>query len=159
MANVKLHKEQTREEFRSKFVVDSVARITKDLDKYDYKLVIYNYKHDPLAVEKHEQAGFEVVYSTEHVDDDRKFAPGAEKPEELRPKPVLKTTKDGYTQVLMRRLKTAAKAYALKKAKEEDIKRRRSSKSKVTETPGLVKIDDGEIDINKPINDEDSRNE
>lgn len=156
----KLKKEEgARDPFRPKYVVDDVARITKDDATYAYKLVIYNYKHLPMNVPLHEARGYEIVYSTEHIEDDRKFSANRGKDEEaLRPRPVTQSTNDGYDQVLMRipkeLEKTNAKNNALKRAADH---KRANKKRKVSREANTVSINDGEIDFNNP--NEDNLNE
>ena len=143
MSDKLLKDEGAREPFRNKFVIDDVARITFDNKLYDYKLVIYNYPKKPLNVEDHEKKGFEIVYSTEHVEDDRSFSPDSADrgTEKLRAQPVLKTTSDGYQEVLMRRLKTRARQEDIKSLKAQKEKYLRSTKKHGNE----LHLDDGEI--------------
>ncbi len=145
----KLKEESARDPFRPKFVVDDVARITKDDVNFTYKMVIYNYSRLPNNVPDHEKQGYEIVYSTEHIEDDRKFSPDNKKSEEesLRPAPVIKRTIDGYDMVLMRIPKELEKKNAKLRADLED-QRRKGLKVKRNKAGVPVDINDGEINLN-----------
>lgn len=146
----KLYKEEgAREPFRPRFNLDAVARIKRDDVNFNYKLVIYNYKHRPDAVAEHEAMGYEVVYSTDHIEDDRKFASGTTaEGESLRPRAVLKTTKDGYEQVLMRISKERQKENQAK-ADERRTERYKRSVKGIKTADGHVRVNDGEINLNQ----------
>lgn len=136
--------EGAREDFRSKFTADNVARVKQD-PNYNYKLVIYNYPKMPHNFDHHEKNGYEVVYSMDSIEDDRKFSPDNKDEEKLRPSPVTKRTVDGYEQVLMRILKTKERANKIKASQEDQAKYVRSSKSRVSKKQNVITIDGGEV--------------
>jgi hypothetical protein len=100
----KLHKEKLRENFRPKLRVNEIAQITKSDSNHIYKCVRYDERFDPNAdrVDKYCDRGWEIVTSTQQLADDRKNAPGADKEDALRQKPVTKPGRDGALFVLMR---------------------------------------------------------
>ncbi len=116
----KLHKEKLRENFRPKLRVNEIAQITKSDPHHIYKCVRYDERFDPNAerVDKYCDRGWEIVNSTQQLADDRKNAPGVDKEDALRQKPVTKPGKDGAMFVLMR-----ITPEQFKKNKDADLKR------------------------------------
>ncbi len=109
-----------RESFRPNLFVKSIHQVENRDPAFEYKNVIYTYKHDPNRVSRYLDAGWEVVESTEQLEDDRDFSPKDTK-EKLRPQPVRSKTRCKNEQVLMRILKTRRAENQLndKKARDE----------------------------------------
>lgn len=106
-----------KESFRPNLFVKNINQVIDRDPAYEYKNVIFTYKHDPSRVSRYMEAGWEVVETTERLEDDRDFSPKDTK-EKLRPQPCITKTRDKHEQVLMRILKTA-RAENNKKAKQE----------------------------------------
>jgi hypothetical protein len=94
-----------KESFRPNLFVRHINQALDQDPAYDYKNVIFTYKHDPARVNRYLEAGWEVVETTQPLVDDRDFSPKDSK-EKLRPQPVITKTKDKHEQVLMKILKT-----------------------------------------------------
>lgn len=115
-----------RESFRPNLFVKSINQVSNRDPAYEYKNVIFTYKHDPNRVSRYLDAGWEVVETTEQLEDDRDFAP-KDKKEKLRPQPCITKTRDKHEQVLLRILKTDRAENELKKKDARD--KLRSSQS------------------------------
>ena len=102
-----------RESFRPNLFVRHIHQVIDQDPAYEYKNVIFTYKHDPHRVSRYVDQGWEVVETTEQLTDDRDFSP-KDKKEKIRPQPVISKTKDKHEQVLMRILKTDRAANQLK---------------------------------------------
>lgn len=92
--------------FRPKMHQDTFLAFLKENKEpgYIYKGVATNLDHLEDNVDRHLEAGYEFVYSTKPMADDRTFSPGSETQDSIRPQLVLKTTKDGKTQYVMMRI-------------------------------------------------------
>lgn len=118
-----------RKRFRPNMYVENINQLTEYDPNYDYKNVIYTYKHDPGRITRYEDLGWEVVISTDHLTDDRAFTPTSKK-EKLRPSEIISNTSDGHKQVLMcipkkKREENRTKLMELDaKIKAEDARRR-----------------------------------
>lgn len=106
-----------KETFRPNLFVKSIHQVENRDPAYEYKNVIFTYKHDPNRVSRYLDKGWEVVETTEELMDDRDFSPKNTK-EKLRPQPCISKTRDKHEQVLLRILKTA-RAENQDKSKQE----------------------------------------
>ncbi len=94
-----------REQFRPTLFTQNIHQVENYDAAYDYKNVIFTYKHDPGRVSRYLDSGWEIVETTMPTRDDRSFTPNA-KEEKLRPQPCITKTTDKHEQVLMRVLRT-----------------------------------------------------
>lgn len=108
-----------RDRFRPTLTVNDIHQIEEYDPAYDYKNVIFTYRHDPRNVEKHLERGWEIVMTTQPTVDDRSFTPNS-KEEKLRPQECITKTKDKHEQVLMRILKTKRKQNAVDDYKQRE---------------------------------------
>lgn len=118
-----------KESFRPNLFVKNINQVVNRDPAYEYKNVIFTYKHDPGRVSRYLEAGWEVVETTERLADDRDFTPTDTK-EKLRPQPCITKTRDKHEQVLMRILKTKRADNELEKRKEREAYRVRESKQR-----------------------------
>lgn len=116
-----------KESFRPNLFVKNIHQVFDRDPAYEYKNVIFTYKHDPNRVSRYMEAGWEVVETTEPLVDDRDFSPKDTK-EKLRPQPCITKTRDKHEQVLMKVLKTTFEANQTKKKADRDALRARQSK-------------------------------
>lgn len=115
-----------KETFRPNLFVKQIHQVLERDPAYEYKNVIFTYKHDPNRVQRYLEAGWEVVETTEPLVDDRDFTP-TDKKEKLRPQPCISKTRDKHEQVLLRVLKTTRDETQLKKkAAREALSARQS---------------------------------
>lgn len=115
-----------KESFRPNLFVKQIHQVVERDPAYEYKNVIFTYKHDPNRVQRYMEAGWEVVETTEPLADDRDFSPKDTK-EKLRPQPCITKTRDKHEQVLMRVLKTTrAETQQKKKAERDELSARQS---------------------------------
>ncbi len=115
-----------KESFRANLFVKSIHQVLDRDPAFEYKNVIFTYKHDPNRVSRYLDAGWEVVETTEKLVDDRDFSPKDTK-EKLRPQPIITKTKDKHEQVLLRILGTQRAENQLKaKAERDDLHLRQS---------------------------------
>ncbi len=98
-------KDKLREQFRPTLFTQNIHQVDNYDPAYDYKHVIFTYKHDPGRVARYLDAGWEIVETTTPCRDDRSFTPNS-KEEKLRPQPCVTKTTDKHEQVLLRILKT-----------------------------------------------------
>lgn len=123
-----------RESFRPNLFVKEIHQVVEKDPAYEYKNVIFTYKHDPGRVSRYLENGWEVVETTEHLADDRDFSIKETK-EKLRPQPCITKTKDKHEQVLMRILKTTRADTQIKnKQKREELSARLSKQRGETVT-------------------------
>lgn len=123
-----------KEKFRPNLFVKNIHQVVDRDPAYDYKNVIFTYKHDPQRVSRYLEAGWEVVETTEPLADDRDFSIKDTK-EKLRPQPCISKTRDKHEQVLMRVLKTTRAESQLKQKRErEELRLRQSRQSGETVT-------------------------
>lgn len=115
-----------RESFRPNLFVKNINQVVERDPAYEYKNVIFTYKHDPGRVARYIDAGWEVVETTEQLADDRDFTP-TDKKEKIRPQPCITKTKDKHEQVLMRILKTDRAKNELDKRKQREALRAKQS--------------------------------
>lgn len=108
-----------RERFRPSLFTQNIHQVENYDPAYDYKNVIYTYKHDPGRVDRYFQAGWEVVETTEPTIDDRSFTPNS-KEAKLRPQPCITKTTDKHEQVLMKILKSRREQNALDRKHERE---------------------------------------
>lgn len=119
--STKIKKDDLRNKFRPRLFVQNIHQLENYDPAYEYKNVIFTYRHDPGRVQRYLENGWEIVESTEHTVDDRSFTPNS-KEDNLRPQPVTSTTRDGLEQVLMRCLKTRREDNEAKKRQtREDL--------------------------------------
>lgn len=119
-------REELRKQFRPTLFTQNINQVDNYDPAYDYKNVIFTYKHDPSRVDRYLNAGWEIVETTEPVKDDRSFAPNS-KEKKLRPQPCVTKTTDKHEQVLLRCLKTTrAKNQLNKKQSREQLRVRES---------------------------------
>jgi hypothetical protein len=94
-----------RDQFRPSLFVQNIHQVENYDPAYEYKNVIFTYKHDPGRVSRYLEAGWEIVETTENLRDDRSFSPKS-KEDKIRPQPCVTKTTDKHEQVLMRILRT-----------------------------------------------------
>lgn len=94
-----------REQFRPTLFTQNIHQVENYDPAYEYKNVIFTYKHDPGRVSRYLDSGWEIVETTKPLRDDRDFKPNS-KEEKLRPQPCITKTTDKHEQVLMRVLRT-----------------------------------------------------
>jgi len=139
-----------KESFRPNLFVKQIHQVVERDPAYEYKNVIFTYKHDPSRVQRYEEAGWEVVETTEQLADDRDFSIKDTK-EKLRPQPCITKTRDKHEQVLMRVLKTTRAETQQKKKAERDELSARQSRARgetVTRKGNEIFTRGSEIDIN-----------
>ena len=98
-------KDDLREQFRPTLFTQNIHQVDNYDAAYDYKNVIFTYKHDPGRVARYLDAGWEIVETTAPLRDDRSFSLTS-KEEKLRPQPCVTKTTDKHEQVLLRILRT-----------------------------------------------------
>ena len=139
-----------KETFRPNLFVRNIHQVVDRDPAYEYKNVIFTYKHDPTRVNRYQDAGWEVVMTTEPLTDDRDFSPTHTK-EKIRPQECITKTRDKHEQVLMRILKTA-RAENNRKAKQvrEELSARqpKSRGETVTRKGNEIFTTGSEININ-----------
>ena len=111
----------SKQPWETKFNIDDIAGYEKDDINFDYKGVIFTYRHLPNNVQMHEQAGYSVCYKTGSPwSDDRDFAPDNSNTvhQNRNPDPCIKVTKDGHSMVLMRIPKEQARKLAEQQLKD-----------------------------------------
>lgn len=139
-----------KEKFRPSLFVKNIHQVTNRDPAFEYKNVIFTYKHDPDRVNKYISAGWEVVETTEPLEDDRDFTP-TDKKEKLRPQPCISKTRDKHEQVLMRILKTQRADNQIKAKRERDEMSARQSRSRgetVTRNGNEIFTRGSELNIN-----------
>ncbi len=139
-----------KETFRPNLRVKNINQVIDRDPAFEYKNVIFTYKHDPSRVNRYEAAGWEIVMTTEPLDDDRDFTP-TDKKEKIRPQECITKTRDKHEQVLMRILKTTRAENQLKaKAEREELSARqsRSRGEQVTRKGNEVITRGSELNIN-----------
>ena len=139
-----------KESFRPNLFVRNINQVVDRDPAYEYKTVIFTYKHDPGRVARYIDAGWEVVETTERLEDDRDFSPKDTK-EKLRPQPCITKTRDKHEQVLLRVLKTTREDNHLKSRKERELLRLRQSQrdgETVTRKGNEIITRGSEININ-----------
>ncbi len=139
-----------KESFRPNLFVRNINQVVDRDPAYEYKNVIFTYKHDPGRVARYVAAGWEVVETTERLEDDRDFSPKDTK-EKLRPQPCITKTRDKHEQVLLRVLKTTREENQLKSKSERELAQLRQSKrdgETVTRKGNEIITRGSEININ-----------
>lgn len=139
-----------KESFRPNLFVKNIQQVVDRDPAYEYKNVIFTYKHDPNRIQRYFEAGWEVVETTEQLADDRDFSIKDTK-EKIRPQPLVTKTRDKHEQVLMRVLKTTRAETQLKKKNERDELSARQSRARgetVTRKGNEIFTRGSEIDIN-----------
>jgi hypothetical protein len=126
-----------KESFRPNLFVRNIHQVVDRDPAYEYKNVIFTYKHDPARVSRYLDRGWEVVETTEHLSDDRDFSPKDTK-EKLRPQPCITKTRDKHEQVLMRILATKRKENQLadKEARDNIQLRQSQQRGETTSRKG-----------------------
>ncbi len=124
-----MSKEELRERFRPTLFTQNIHQVDDYDPAYEYKNVIFTYRHDPSRVDRYLQEGWEIVETTEPLKDDRSFTPN-EKKEPLRPQPCITKTMDKHEQVLMRCLKTRRAENQLNKKTEREKNTLRESQKR-----------------------------
>lgn len=121
-------KESLREQFRPTLFIQNIHQVENYDPAYDYKNVIFTYKHDPGRVARYLDAGWEIVETTAPTRDDRAFTPNS-KESKLRPQPCVTKTTDKHEQVLLRILKTTrAQNETDKKESREQLRLREAQR-------------------------------
>lgn len=139
-----------KESFRPNLFVRNINQVVERDPAYEYKNVIFTYKHDPGRVARYVEAGWEVVETTERLEDDRDFSPKDTK-EKLRPQPCITKTRDKHEQVLLRVLKTTREANQLKSKSARELAQLRQSQrdgETVTRKGNEIITRGSEININ-----------
>jgi hypothetical protein len=94
-----------RDRFRPTLFAQNIHQLESYDPAYEYRNVIFTYRHAPDNVDVHLNRGWEIVETTSSTVDDRSFTPNS-KEKKLRPQPCVTKTRDKHEQVLMRILKT-----------------------------------------------------
>jgi hypothetical protein len=139
-----------RESFRPNLFVKNINQVVDRDPAFEYKNVIFTYKHDPNRVSRYLEAGWEVVETTEPLADDRDFSPKDTK-EKLRPQPCVTKTRDKHEQVLMRVLKSVRAENQMKGKKEREALSARQSQQRgetVTRKGDEIFTKGSELNIN-----------
>lgn len=139
-----------KETFRPNLFVKSIHQVEHRDPAYEYKNVIFTYKHDPNRVSRYLDQGWEVVETTESLVDDRDFSPKDTK-EKLRPQPCITKTRDKHEQVLLRVLKTTREETQLKNKKAREALSAAQSRQRgetVTRNGNEIVTKGSEININ-----------
>lgn len=139
-----------KETFRPNLFVKNIHQAVDRDPAFEYKNVIFTYKHDPNRVQRYMEAGWEVVETTEQLADDRDFSPKDTK-EKLRPQPCISKTRDKHEQVLMRVLKTTRAENQLKAKSEREMLSARQAQlrgDKVTRKGNEIFTQGSELNIN-----------
>lgn len=139
-----------KETFRPNLFVKNINQVIERDPAYEYKNVIFTYKHDPSRVSRYMDLGWEVVETTERLEDDRDFSPKDTK-EKIRPQPCITKTRDKHEQVLMRILKTQRAENTLKSKKEREMLSARQSQLRgetVTRNGNEIFTKGSELNIN-----------
>ncbi len=118
-----------RESFRSNLFVKHIQQVIDRDPAFEYKNVIFTYKHDPNKISRYLDKGWEIVETTAPLLDDRDFTP-TEKKEKLRPQPCITKTRCKNEQVLMRILATKRAQNQLNDKEERDELRARQSRQR-----------------------------
>jgi len=139
-----MSREEMRDKFRPTLFTQNINQVDNYDPAYDYKNVIFTYKHDPGRVSRYLDKGWEVVETTEPSVDDRSFTPNS-KEKKLRPQPCITKTTDKHEQVLMRVLKTmrAENQLDAKKGREAMLQRESERKGEKTVKRGNEVITTG----------------
>lgn len=119
----------SKETFRPNPFVKQIHQVVDRDPAYEYKNVIFTYKHDPNRVSRYLEAGWEIVMTTQQLADDRDFSIKDTK-EKLRPQHCVSKTRDKHEQVLMRILKTARQENELKKKQNREALSARQSQQR-----------------------------
>lgn len=139
-----------KETFRPNLFVKNIHQVVDRDPAYEYKNVIFTYKHDPQRVSRYLEAGWEVVETTEPLADDRDFSIKDTK-EKIRPQPCVTKTRDKHEQVLLRILRTRrAENEAEKRRVREQLHLRQSQLNgdRVTRKGNEIFTQGSEININ-----------
>lgn len=139
-----------KETFRPNLFVKNIHQVIDRDPAYEYKNVIFTYKHDPTRVNRYLEQGWEIVETTQPLEDDRDFSP-TDKKEKLRPQPCITKTRDKHEQVLMRILSTKRAENQLKAKKQRDELSARQSRARgetVTRNGNEVITRGSELNIN-----------
>ena len=139
-----------KETFRPNLFVRNINQVVDKDPAYEYKNVIFTYKHDPGRVSRYMSLGWEVVETTEQLEDNRDFSPKDTK-EKLRPQPCITKTRDKHEQVLLRILKTQRAENVLKSKKEREALSARQSQLRgetVTRKGNEIFTQGSELNIN-----------
>ena len=139
-----------KESFRPNLFVKNINQVIDQDPAYEYKNVIYTYKHDPNRVARYLDAGWEVVMTTERLEDDRDFSPKDTK-EKIRPQECITKTRDKHEQVLLRILKTTRAENQLTSKDERERLHLRQSQQRgetVTRKGNEVHTRGSELNIN-----------
>jgi len=139
-----MSREEMRDKFRPTLFTQNINQVDNYDPAYDYKNVIFTYKHDPGRVSRYLDKGWEVVETTEPSLDDRSFTPNS-KEKKLRPQPCITKTTDKHEQVLMRVLKTmrAENQLDAKRGREDMLQRESDRKGEKTVKRGNEVITTG----------------
>lgn len=147
MSKFKDPKEKMREFFRVTNKIRNINSVKKE-PGYDYKWVISTYEHEgPERIERYIDNKWDVVYSSEAVQDDRKDTPNSNK-EELRQAPVTRTSRGGHQMVLMRRKVEDSQASELAKAERDKKAFERSAGRRVKRRGNEEYVTEADININ-----------
>lgn len=139
-----------KETFRPNLFVKNINQVVDRDPAFEYKNVIFTYKHDPSRVQRYLEAGWEVVETTEPLEDDRDFSP-TDKKEKLRPQPCITKTRDKHEQVLLRVLRTRRADNQLKAKSERELLSARQAKARgdtVTRKGNEIFTQGSELNIN-----------
>lgn len=141
-------KSELRNSFRPALQVKSINQLKKENPNFHYKLVRYDDALNPDGdrLDRYLDKGWEIVSSTDTLDDDRSTAPKSKEEDTLRPKPMTKSGKGGAQFVVMRVTKDQ-----FTQNQQERVNRdldRLAAKTKVKRSGNNIHITDTEINEN-----------
>ncbi len=139
-----------KESFRPNLFVRNINQVIDRDPAYEYKNVIFTYKHDPGRISRYLDAGWEVVETTQQLADDRDFSPKDTK-EKLRPQPCITKTRDKHEQVLLKILATKRAENQLSSKREREMLSARQSQARgetVTRKGNEIFTKGSELNIN-----------
>jgi hypothetical protein len=144
----KINKDTAREKFRKTCGIKDIQAQHVEDPNYEYAWKDASTHEGLRKIDRFIDAGWEVVYSTEKVKDDRSTASNQDgKDNDLRQSPLMVTTRSGHNMFRMRILKTLreenAKAAKLKRMAE--LKR----KQKIVSDGYNIHMTGSEVDPNK----------
>ena len=106
---------ELRKQFRPALFTQNIHQVENYDPEYEYKNVIFTYRHDPGRIDRYLDAGWEIVETTDNLVDDRAFTPNSKEKKKLRPQPCISKTMDKHEQVLLRILRTKRQENELNK--------------------------------------------
>lgn len=119
---------QMQETWRPKIVRNIIAGLPPK-PGFIRKGVIINYPHMPENFQRHEDAGYKVVYALTGMIDERSLSQNQNAQENTVPSPLLYKTKDGYDVVVMEIEQSKWDEYEKQRHEKEQERYKNSVKS------------------------------